>query len=74
MGKTLPSDAFLGEKDVVFDGHRIPTKIVARDHLKSGNRIEGPVIMVEYSSTIVIPPFASAYVDEYGNVVMEIDS
>ena len=74
MGKTLPSDAFLGEKDVVFDGNRIPTKIVARDHLKSGNRIEGPVIMVEYSSTIVIPPFASAYVDEYGNVVMEIDS
>jgi len=29
--------------------------------------------MVEYSSTIVIPPFASAYVDEYGNIVMEIN-
>jgi len=71
---TLPSDAILGEKDVVFDGNRIPTKIVARDNLKSGNRIEGPVIMVEYSSTIVIPPFASAYVDEYGNIIMEIKS
>ena len=72
MDKTPPSDAFLGEKDVVFDGNRIPTKIVARDNLRSGNRLEGPVIMVEYSSTIVIPPFASACVDEYGNIVMEI--
>jgi N-methylhydantoinase A len=72
MVKTTPSDAFLGIKDVVFDGNRIPTKIVARDKLRSGNRIEGPAIMVEYSSTIVIPPFASALVDEYGNIVMEI--
>ena len=72
MVKAPPSDAFLGEKEVVFDGNRIPTKIVARDNLRSGNRIEGPAIMVEYSSTIVIPPFASAYVDEYGNIVMEI--
>jgi len=70
--KTPTSDAFLGEKEVVFDGHRIPTKIVARDKLRSGNRIEGPAVVVEYSSTIVIPPFASVCVDEYGNIVMEI--
>lgn len=72
MVKTPPSDAFLGEKDVVFDRNRIPTKIVARDKLRSGNRIEGPAVLVEYSSTIVIPPFALARVDEYGNIVMEI--
>jgi N-methylhydantoinase A len=72
MVKTTPSDAFLGEKDVVFDGNRIRTKIVARDKLRSGNRIEGPAVLVEYSSTIVIPPFALAHVDEYGNIVMEI--
>jgi N-methylhydantoinase A len=72
MVKRPPSDAFLGEKEVVFDGNRMPTKIVVRDNLRSGNRIEGPAIMVEYSSTIVIPPFASAFVDEYGNIVMEI--
>jgi N-methylhydantoinase A len=72
MVKTTPSDAFLGEKDVVFDGKRIRTKIVARDKLRSGNWIEGPAVLVEYSSTIVIPPFALARVDEYGNIVMEI--
>jgi len=72
MGKAPPSEALLGEKLVVFDQHRMRTKIMARDKLKSGNRIQGSCILVEYSSTIVIPPFASAFVDEYGNIIMEI--
>jgi N-methylhydantoinase A len=70
--KTPPSEAFLGEKPVVFDHRPIRTKIMARDKLNSGNRIHGPAILVEYSSTIVIPPFAHAFVDEYGNIIMEI--
>jgi len=72
MGKKPPSEAFLGDKSVVFDQRRMRTKIMARHKLKSGNRIHGPAILVEYSSTIVIPPFASAFVDEYGNIIMEI--
>jgi N-methylhydantoinase A len=72
MGKESPSEAFLGDKPVVFDQRRMRTKIMARDKLKSGNRIHGPGILVEYSSTIVIPPFANAFVDEYGNIIMEI--
>ena len=70
--KKLSADAFLGESDVVFDHQRMPTKIIARDKLKTGNRIKGPAVVVEYSSTLVIPPFASAHVDEYGNIVMKI--
>jgi len=72
MGNEPPPEAFLGEKLVVFDHSLTHTKIMARDKLNSGNRIHGPAILVEYSSTIVIPPFASAVVDEYGNIVMEI--
>jgi N-methylhydantoinase A len=72
IGEAPVSEAFLGEKPVVFDHRRIHTKIMARDKLNSGNRIHGPAILVEYSSTIVIPPFAHAFVDEYGNIVMEI--
>jgi N-methylhydantoinase A len=58
---------------VVFDHERLSTNIIARDKLKSGNRIKGPAIVVEYSSTLVIPPFASAYVDEYDNIIMDIN-
>jgi N-methylhydantoinase A len=72
MGKTPPSQAFLGEKPVVFDQRQMRTSIMARDKLESGNRIRGPAVLVEYSSTIVIPPFASAFVDEYSNIIMEI--
>ena len=72
MEKKLSAEAFLGEQEVVFDHRRMRTKIISREKLKSGNRIQGPAVVVEYSSTLVIPPFASAHVDEYGNIVMEI--
>ncbi len=70
--KKPPPDAFLGEREVVFDHRRLAAKIIARDKLQSGNRVKGPAIVVEYSSTLVIPPFARAVVDGYGNIVMEI--
>jgi N-methylhydantoinase A len=72
MEKTLSAEALLGEQEVVFDHRLMRTKIIAREKLKSGNRIDGPAVVVEYSSTLVIPHFASAHVDEYGNIVMEI--
>ena len=70
--KKISAGAFLGEQEVVFDHRLMRTKIIARDKLKNGNRIKGPAVVVEYSSTLVIPPFASAHVDGYGNIVMEI--
>ena len=67
-----PEKAFQGEREVVFDQKVSKTQIIARDKLLSGNKIPGPAILVEYSSTIVIPPFAEAHVDEYGNVIIDI--
>jgi N-methylhydantoinase A len=72
MKEQPPEEAVLGESEVVFDQRVNKTRILARDKLLSGNRIAGPTILVEYSSTIVIPPFAEAKIDEYGNVIMEI--
>jgi N-methylhydantoinase A len=72
MGKEPPAEAFLGEKPVVFDQRRMRTPIMDRGKLNSGNRIHGPAVLVEYSSTLVIPTFAEAFVDEYGNIVMKI--
>ena len=67
-----PKDAFLGSRQVVFEHASTETRIYDRDKLLSGNRLKGPCIVVEYSSTIVIPPFASAFIDEYSNLIMEI--
>ena len=68
-----PEDAFMGHGEVFFDYEPMKTEIFKRERLESGNRIGGPAVLVEYSSTIVIPPFAEAAVDEYGNIIMEIN-
>jgi N-methylhydantoinase A len=73
MYSDRPSDeALLGQREVVFDYQPTKTQIFKRERLLSGNRIKGPAIVVEYSSTIVVPPFAEAFVDEYGDLIMEI--
>jgi N-methylhydantoinase A len=72
LSKQLSRHAYLGERKVIFDHKSIPTQIILRDKLVYGNRIPGPAVVVEYSSTIVIPPFANGFVDEYGNIIIKL--
>ncbi|MFO7965156.1 MAG: hydantoinase/oxoprolinase family protein [Desulfobacterales bacterium] len=65
-------DAILGSRPVYFDRRQVNTRIIQRERLMSGNELAGPAIVVEYSSTIVIPPFAQAFVDGYGNIILDI--
>jgi N-methylhydantoinase A len=67
----IGADARLGVREVIFDSVPVKTKIVDREKLLSGNRIAGAAILVEYSSTIVVPPWAEAVVDAYGNLIMQ---
>ncbi len=68
-----PSDkAFIGDREVIFDGNPVMTKVVSRNCLTCGNELEGPAIIVEYSSTIVLPPRSNATVDPYGNLIISI--
>lgn len=53
------------------DGGLIDTPVVARSDL-SGT-VRGPLLIDEYDSTIVVPPFMSVRQDEHGNVVMEVE-
>jgi N-methylhydantoinase A len=66
-------EAYLGARGVVFDHQPMPTVIFDREKLCAGNRLRGPAILVEYSSTVVLPPFVEGFVDDFGNVVMELD-
>jgi len=73
-GREMPDDALLGENRVYFDRHPLTAKVIARDRLGYGNIFRGPAIVVEYSSTIVVPPFATAEVDAFGNIVLTLDA
>ena len=69
-----PKEAVLAHREAVFAGKACRTAIIDRDRLLPGNVVEGPAILVEYSSTVCVPPFANMRVDGYGNVIMRIDA
>jgi len=48
--------------------------VYARDLLRAGERFAGPAIITEYSATTVVPPPDSVFVDEYGNLIIEVAS
>ncbi len=61
-----------GVRETVFDGRFLATEVYDRAALLPGNRIQGPAIIGEYSSTLLVPPWACAEVDLFGNIVMDI--
>ena len=74
-GATEPAE-YLGvaaaQRAACFTGKVRETPIVTRRDLAS--EFEGPLLVDEYDSTIVIPPDASAHLDEFGNIVMELSN
>ncbi len=71
LNNAVDKDAFLLTKDCVFDGLVVATNVFDRSKLQFGNQLNGPLIIVEYSSTIVIPPSRTVRVDAYGNLIVE---
>ncbi|HEV2351848.1 MAG TPA: hydantoinase/oxoprolinase family protein [Terriglobia bacterium] len=55
-------------KPVWFDHHIYQTILYDREKLGPGMKITGPAIVVEYSSTTVIPPDFACTVDEHLNL------
>ncbi len=70
--KEIDKKAVLGKTKTVFNGEEVETYIIDRKRLKANNKIDFPSIVVEYSSTIVIPPECFAYVDEFGNLIINV--
>jgi N-methylhydantoinase A len=68
--RPLAEAAMLKTKPVWFDGKPLATPIYAREFLEPGMRIEGPAVVVEYSSSTVVPPDFSCEVDEYLNLIL----
>ncbi len=69
-----PRTALLDTRPVIFDGQAMDSAIWHRETLLAGNVIPGPAVIVEYTSTLLVPPFARALVDDFGGLVLEIAS
>jgi len=70
-GTMIAPNAVSGKTTSVFKGKEFETLVVERENLLAGNRLAGPAIICEYSSTIVIPPDSECTVDEFGNLLID---
>ena len=68
----VPERAILKRKEVFFDEGWLETPVIDRDKLEAGTCFEGPAVVVEYSSTTVVPPSFKARVDKFKNLILEV--
>jgi len=68
--ETGSSHAEIFETRTIFDGEEIVTTVFDRNNLKEGQYIDGPAIIGEMGSTIVVYPGQKAHVDALKNIVI----
>ncbi|MCF8568542.1 hydantoinase/oxoprolinase family protein [Alicyclobacillus tolerans] len=62
------------EREVYFDevDQFVRVRVYDRRTLGPGDWIQGPSIVEQMDATTVIPPYSTAHVDDYGNIVIEL--
>lgn len=68
-GPDVESDAVKGDRPVFFGEHGdfVDVRIYDGGRLLAGNRLDGPCIVEEAMTTVVIPPDLTLTVDRFGN-------
>ncbi|MGD0011152.1 MAG: hydantoinase/oxoprolinase family protein [Terriglobia bacterium] len=69
-GDPDPARARVKTKPVWFAGRFHSTRLYDRERLKAGTHFVGPAVVVEYSSTTVVPPDFSCEVDKCLNLIL----
>lgn len=64
--------ALTGEREVYLDGRRQRANVYDRECMVPGDKVAGPALITEYSSVTVLPPGATATLDGWGNLVVEV--
>ncbi len=64
-GKEPPAEASKGQRQAYMDGQWQTFNIWEMDHLKAGNRVDGPAIIEHPMTTLVIPPQDYIEMDEH---------
>ena len=67
-----PEKAFLGSKDIYFERMKgiVQASVFDFQKLESGNKIEGPAIILTPITTIVVLPGHQAFCDEFKNIIL----
>ncbi len=68
-----PQKAVEEERSVWFRQGWLPTRVYARDRLPLGSSFEGPALLRQLDTTIVIEPGDRVEVDRLGNLLVTVD-
>ncbi len=74
--KSADASGFVKEKRDVFFEEKygfVPTKIYAGDMMVAGNIVDGPAIIEQRTTTVVVPPDTRLEVTEYGDYLMKLE-
>jgi N-methylhydantoinase A/oxoprolinase/acetone carboxylase beta subunit len=71
LGGKDSNKAVKEERDVYFDGKLWSSKIYEAAKMEPGNMVEGPCIIEQVDTTVVVPPDRRVVVDRYRNFVLE---
>lgn len=63
--------AVIGKTKMVFDGKQRTAALIDRSKLRAGNVLDGPALVVEYSTTTVVPPDYRCRMDRWRNLILE---
>src|SRR5690606_907924 len=69
-GDADASAAIVGHKPVWFKQQPQPTALYDRARLRPGHQFDGPAVVFQYDTTIVIPPGWMTAVDTFHNLVL----
>lgn len=67
-GKVTPQKT----RDVIFDGHKVVTDVYDGGDLGAQSAIQGPAIIEEPTTTIVVPPGSSLVVNPFGDYELSL--
>jgi N-methylhydantoinase A len=73
--KLIPGDgagACYAERKVWFEGGWRKTRFYRREKLMPGDAIAGPAMITEYTSATLVPPCATARIDAFANIVIDV--
>jgi N-methylhydantoinase A len=63
--------AVVAEQPMVVDGSTTTIPLYDRERLEPGHLFSGPALVVEYSTTTVVPPDCACRMDDVGNLILE---
>jgi N-methylhydantoinase A len=72
-GSPDPGSALRGSRSVFWEDSFLDTPVFDRPHLAPGNRISGPAIIEAPNTTILVHPGHRSWVDDYANIVIELE-